>query len=364
MSGSEGKRALVAMSGGVDSSVAALLAGRDGYECAGATMKLVCTRDGSVDADGLAMAGEASCFYTDVREAARVAKSLGMPHHVFDFTAEFRERVIEPFVSAYESGATPNPCIFCNMHIKFGLLLEQAEKMGFDKLVTGHYARIVTMPDGSYRLARARDADKDQSYFLYGLTQRQLACTLFPLGGLTKDETRAAAGEAGFVNAGKRESQDICFVAEGGYAGFIEAYRGSASAQGDFVDTNGRVLGRHGGIVRYTIGQRKGLGLALGHPVFVKEIRPETGEVVLAAEEELFSKVIRIADANLPPGVFGALRAQIMVRYNAKPAWATVRPGVDGLLTAEFDEPVRAPARGQAAVMYDGDIVVGGGLIV
>ncbi|MCL1897065.1 MAG: tRNA 2-thiouridine(34) synthase MnmA, partial [Clostridiales bacterium] len=287
------------------------------------------------------------------------------------------------------SGTTPNPCISCNMHIKFGVLLEQAEKMGFCKLATGHYARIVPMPDGSYRLARARDADKDQSYFLYGLTQRQLAHTFFPLGGLTKDETRAAAGEAGFINAGKRESQDICFVAGGSYAGFIEAYRGKASTQGDFVDTNGRVLGRHGGIVRYTIGQRKGLGLALGYPVFVKEIRPGTGEVVLAAEEELFSSVIRIADANLPPGVFtapvaggsdeqgdgqgdgkgdartaGALRVQIMIRYNAKPAWATVRPCKGGLLTAEFDEPVRAPARGQAAVMYDGDIVVGGGLIV
>ena len=349
-------KAMVAMSGGVDSSVAALLARREGYECAGATMKLV--RD--VD-----------------EEAARVAALLGMPHHVLDFTAEFRANVIEPFVAAYENGATPNPCVLCNTRIKFGTLLDQAARMGFGKLVTGHYARIVPMPDGSCRLARAADKDKDQSYFLYGLTQGQLARTLFPLGELTKGEVRAAAAEAGFANADRRESQDICFVAEGGYADFIEGYRGRASMKGDFVDTDGRVLGRHSGIAHYTIGQRKGLGVALGYPAFVKEIRPETGEVVLAAAEELFSSGIMIAGANLSPGVFagpggggcgdgvgGGLRVQVMIRYNAKPVWATVRQGTDGLLAAEFDEPVRAPARGQAAVMYDGDFVAGGGTIV
>jgi len=364
---------MVAMSGGVDSSVAALLAMRMGYDCTGVTMKL---------------------FEEDGGGAARVAASLGIPHIMIDFTNEFRENVIEPFVSSYEVGATPNPCVDCNIRLKFGLLFDYARDRGFDKLITGHYAKIVQDAEGSsgglggvrhYRLCRAADTDKDQSYFLYGIEPEKLVHIEFPLGGLTKNETRAFAAEAGFENADAKESQDICFVGEGGHAGFIESFRGMPPAPGNFVDTSGRVLGRHGGIVRYTIGQRKGLGYAAGRPVFVKEIRPETDEVVLADEEEIFASRIEITDVRwqscgspwrgcgfpAEPGAPDApdastvpFWAEIMIRYKARPAWAAVSPLPGGNLLAVFDEPVRAPAGGQSAVLYDGDLVVGGGRIV
>ena len=328
-------RALIAMSGGVDSSAAALLAMRMGFECTGVTMTLFGFNEG----------------------AERCAKTLGIEHQRVDFTDEFRACVIEPFVSSYEKGETPNPCVVCNKEIKFGILYDYAVSKGFDKLVTGHYARI---EEG--RLMRAADASKDQSYFLCGLTPEKLSRVLFPLGGLTKKEVRAIASEAGLPNADKSESQDICFIPEGGYAEFIEGWRGEAPAAGNFVDTSGRVLGRHGGIERYTIGQRKGLGIALGHPVFVMEIRPGTGEIVLADEEEVYSSRIKISEVNLLSEIKD--RAQVMIRYKSKPIWATIKSIDGGNLTAEFDEPVRAPAKGQAAVFYEGDYVIGGGIIV
>jgi len=327
-------RALIAMSGGVDSSVAALLTMRAGYECSGVTMTLF-----GLDAG-----------------AERDAKILGIDHHRVDFTDEFMAGVIEPFVSSYEKGETPNPCVVCNMTIKFGMLYDYAVSKGFDKLVTGHYARI---EEG--RLMRAADSSKDQSYFLCGLTPEKLSRVLFPLGGLNKKEVRALADGAGLKCAEKPESQDICFIPDGGYAEFIAGWRGAAPAKGDFVDTSGRVLGRHGGIERYTIGQRKGLGIALGRPVFVKEIRPGTGEVVLADEEEVYSSGIEITEVNMLSEI--KERAQIMIRYGAKPVWAQLCDIGGGRLSAAFDEPVRAPAKGQAAVMYDGDFVIGGGVI-
>ena len=333
MSG-EKPRALIAMSGGVDSSVAALLAMRMGFECTGVTMTLFGFNAG----------------------VERDAKTLGIEHQRVDFTDEFRARVIEPFVSSYEKGETPNPCVVCNVKIKFGLLYDYAVSKGFDKLVTGHYARI---EEG--RLMRAADASKDQSYFLYGLTPEKLSRVLFPLGGLTKKEVRAIASGAGLLAAEKNESQDICFIPEGGYTEFIAGWRGEAPAEGNFVDTNGRVLGRHGGIERYTIGQRKGLGIALGRPVFVKEIRPGTGEVVLAGEEEVFASLIKITDVNWLSEK--RERVKVMIRNKSKPIWATIKSIDAGNLTAEFDEPVRAPAKGQAAVFYDGDYVIGGGRI-
>jgi len=348
MSASGNPKAMIAMSGGVDSSVAALLAARMGYECTGVTMKL----------------------YADTDDAGRAAETLGIPHHIVDFSEEFRARVIEPFAASYENGETPNPCILCNTHIKFGLLYEYARANGFEKFVTGHYARITAGPGGTFRLARAADAGKDQSYFLYGLEQEKLARILFPLGGLTKKAVRAIAAEAGLENAEKRESQDICFVPGGGYADFIGRYRGKPRAAGNFVDTDGRVLGRHDGVERYTVGQRKGLGVAFGRPVYVREIRPETQEVVLAGGQEVYTSRIVISDVSwlmcdeeLRKMNAAPMRAQIMIRYRAKPAWATVMPAAGDRLSAEFDEPVRAPAKGQAAVLYDEGYVLGGGRI-
>ena len=334
MSGGEKPKALIAMSGGVDSSVAALLTMRAGYECTGLTMKL----------------------FADTKGVESVADSIGIPHKIVDFQDEFRSHVIEPFVGSYEIGETPNPCVTCNTSIKFGLLYDYALAEGFDKLVTGHYARI----EGS-RLLRAVYAKKDQSYFLYGIPKERLGNILFPLGELSKKEARAIAAEAGLENAHSAESQDICFVPGGKHAEFIAGYRGSVSKGGTFVDTHGRILGRHAGIERFTIGQRRGLGIAVGHPIFVKEIRPKTREVVLADEYELFVSHISIGEVNLFTDVPG--RAEVMIRYNAKPAQAEISAGPDGSLIAEFDEPVRAPARGQAAVLYDGYYVIGGGSI-
>jgi len=327
-------RALIAMSGGVDSSVAALLTMRMGYECTGVTMTLFGFNEG----------------------VELVSNTLGIEHRRLDFTDEFGSCVIEPFVSSYEKGETPNPCVVCNTKVKFGLLYDYAMSEGFDRIVTGHYARV----EGG-RLMRAADASKDQSYFLYGLTPEKLSRVFFPLGGLTKKEVRAIAAESGLPNSVSKESQDICFVPGGSYTDFIASYRGEPPAKGSYVDTNGYILGQHEGIERYTIGQRKRLGIALGYPVFVKEIRPDTGEVVLADKEEVYAYRIKITDVNWLSESHERLR--IMIRYKSKPVWATIRPADGGNITAEFDEPVRAPAKGQSAVMYDGDYVIGGGII-
>jgi len=241
-------------------------------------------------------------------------------------------------------------------------MYEYARAHGFDKLVTGHYAKIVIDESGAYRLARAADAGKDQSYFLYNIGQDKLKDILFPLGDLSKDEVRKIAAEAGLDSAEKPDSQDICFVSAGRHADFIENYRGGAFLPGNFTDTSGHVLGIHDGIAHYTIGQRKGLGVALGRPVFVKEIRPAANEVILADESEVFSKEIEICKVNLFTNLVP--RAQVMVRYRANSVWATIEKIRDGSLSIKFDEPVRAPAKGQAAVLYTGNLVVGGGEIL
>jgi tRNA-specific 2-thiouridylase len=354
-------KALIAMSGGVDSSVAALLTVRAGCECVGVTMKLFANEDTGESAD------RPCCSLLGASDASHVCADLGIPHYVFDFAEEFRRDVIERFAASYERGETPNPCIDCNEFLKFGRLLDRARQMGFDKVVTGHYAVI---KDGC-RLLRAADTAKDQTYFLYSMTQEQLRHVDFPLGTLTKPEVRKIAAEAGFVTAKKAESQDICFVTKGGYADFIEGYRGKAAVPGFFVDTEGHRLGEHRGITHYTIGQRKGLGIALGRPVFVREIRPETNEVVLTDEAEIFTDRIEVANINrigTETRPLSRFPAEVAIRYGAVPAPAMVcaEPGEadTGRALIVFDTPVRAPAKGQAAVFYAGDEVLGGGRII
>lgn len=348
-------KALIAMSGGVDSSVAALL--MEGYERVGCTMRLF-------DSDENEEREDSCCSLSDVEDARSVCRGLGIPYYVFNFKDEFEEKIIGKFISSYRSGRTPNPCIDCNRYLKFGGLLLRAAELGCDCVVTGHYARIEES-GGRYLLKKAADPGKDQSYVLYSLTQEQLAHIRFPLGGLSKDEVRRLAEQNGFVNARKRDSQDICFVPDGDYGAFIERRVGGLP-EGDFVTADGRVLGRHRGICRYTIGQRKHLGVSVGEPIYVTRIDPEENTVILGDESLLFGTVCTVADFNWISGEAPAepIRCKAKTRYRQKeqPCTATANP--DGSVTVVFDEPVRAMTPGQAAVLYDGDIVLGGGEIV
>lgn len=340
-------KALIAMSGGVDSSAAAYLMKRSGCDCEGVTLKL---HDG----------GD-----RDIEDAAMAADMLGIPHRVLDLRADFEERVIGKFIDSYERGLTPNPCIDCNREIKFGRLFELAEKLGAEKVATGHYARICRGNGGRFLLRRAADASKDQTYVLYALTQEQLARAAFPLGGYTKEEARKIAERAGLPTAHKSESQDICFV-DGSYADFIEAYTGRKQEHGDFVDESGNILGRHRGISRYTVGQRRGLGLALKEPMYVVKKDALRNEVVLGPESSLYRESLRAGGVNwiafdrLPDG---GIRCSAATRYRKKEQPCTVTPAGGGVFV-RFDEPQRAPAPGQAVVFYDGDTLLGGGTIL
>ena len=356
----EKKKALVAMSGGVDSSVAAALMCDAGYDAIGVTMKLYNNETVDVCRENTC------CTLEDTEDARQVATSLGMPYYVFNFTEDFDRQVIERFVRTYEEGGTPNPCIDCNRYLKFEYLYQRAQELGMDYVVTGHYAQIVQdETTGRYLLKKAVDASKDQSYVLYSLTQDQLAHTQFPLGGMPKSETRAIAEAHGFVNAKKHDSQDICFVPDGNYAKFIEQHACKTYPEGDFVDVHGNVLGRHKGIIRYTIGQRKGLGLALKEPMYVMDVDIEKNQVVLGRNEDLFSKRLVADDVNLISidHIDAPIRVTAKVRYRHTEAPATVNPLPDGRIEVIFDEPQRAITKGQAVVLYDGDIVVGGGTI-
>lgn len=345
------KKSLIAMSGGVDSAVSALLMKNMGYDCIGGIMRL--HDSGEVE--------------NSISDAGKIADKLGIPLNVFDFREDFREKVIGNFIKAYEEGATPNPCIDCNRYFKFSRLLEECGKLGCDYLVTGHYAQVEYSEDrGRYLLKRAKDEGKDQSYVLYSLTQNQLSRVIFPLGIYSKPEIRGIAEENGFVNARKKDSQDICFVPDGDYVKVICERTGKSYPEGDFVTADGRVLGRHKGIIKYTIGQRRGLGLALPAPMYVCTKDAEKNRVVLCSNEELFKKEIIVKDVNyimfsLPADTF---RAEVKIRYNQKATPATVVPIDDNTVKIIFDTPQRAPAKGQAAVMYDGDYVIGGGTIV
>ncbi len=355
------EKALIAMSGGVDSSVAAFLTREQGLEISGVTLKMFGN-------DLIGATGESTCCSTsDVEDAESVCRKIGIPFYVFNFADRFEKEVVQRFVKAYEEGRTPNPCIDCNRFLKFGSLFQKMNELGFDYIVTGHYEMIEKdEKTDRFLLKKAVDPKKDQSYVLYSLTQEQLAHVKFPLGGMSKDETRKIAEEQGFINARKHDSQDICFVPDGDYAGFINRYTGKEYPDGDFVDEEGNVLGEHKGIIKYTIGQRKGLGLALPAPLYVCRKDMENNNVVLAPNERLFSKTLTACDFNWiafdEPS--GPVRAAVKVRYSQKESPATVTPLGGGKVRIDFDEPVRAITSGQAAVAYDGDIVIGGGTIV
>lgn len=354
------ERAMIAMSGGVDSSVAAHLMLRQGYECVGATMKLF--------ANGDSIVCEKTCGAPDdAADAAAVAARLGIPHHLFDLSDRFRSDVMQQFADAYQMGHTPNPCVECNRCLKFGGMLEKMQELGLHYLVTGHYAQVVWSEEfGCHVLKKAVDASKDQTYFLYTLTSEQLRHVRFPLGALEKSEVRRIAEENGFVTARKKESQDICFVPDGDYAGFIERFSGRRFTEGDFTDTKGNILGTHRGIIHYTIGQRKGIGIAAGHPIYVCDIDTEQNRVVLGENADLFTDTLTADRVNLicPDKFAVPMRVLAKIRYRHKEQPASAWLSEDGRLHVKFDEPQRAVTKGQSVVLYLDDIVIGGGTII
>ena len=352
-------KALIGMSGGVDSSVAALLMLEAGYECIGATMRLY---------GGQASPGSKTCCsLDDVEDARSVAHRLGIKHYVFNFTEEFQQQVMDQFVAVYQAGGTPNPCIECNRYLKFGKLLQRARELSCGVLVSGHYAKVQQDPaTGRYLLMRAADRAKDQTYFLACLSQQQLSRIRFPLGDLTKAQVRELAEKHGFLNARNHDSQDICFVPGGDYTAFLTAYTGKELEPGDFLNTQGRVVGRHRGAVCYTIGQRKGLGLAMGEPVYVcaKDMAAKT--VTVGPNEALFSRELWAKDWVFFPfeQLTEPLAVTAKIRHSQFDRKATVYPEADGLARVVFDEPQRAISPGQAVVLYQGEMVIGGGTIV
>ena len=356
----EKKRVVVGMSGGVDSSVAAWLLKEQGYEVIGVTMQVWQEEDRAAQEEQ-----GGCCGLSAVEDARRVAAMLGIPYYVMNFKSAFKKNVIDYFVGEYIKGRTPNPCIACNRYVKWESLLRRSMEIGADYIATGHYARVVRLPNGRYALQKSASAAKDQTYALYSLSQSQLSHTLMPVGDYTKEEIRSMAAKLGLRTAGKPDSQEICFIPDRDYAKFIDQETGRKQEPGNFVDKDGAVLGRHLGITHYTIGQRKGLGLAMGKPVFVTEIRPESNEVVIGSNEDVFGDALSAGQLNFMsiPDLQGEREVVAKIRYNHQGAPCMIRKIGDDKVECRFPEPVRAITPGQAVVFYEGSTVLGGGTI-
>ena len=360
------KRVVLGLSGGVDSAVAAYLLKQQGYEVIGVFMR---NWDSQLNNDILGNPTNDNDICPqeqDYNDAKAVAKHLGIEIRRVDFIKEYWDKVFTYFIDEYAKGRTPNPDILCNKHIKFKAFLEYAEELNADFIATGHYARIDKLPNGRYAIRRSATLAKDQTYALYNLTQEQLEHTLMPVGNYSKDQIREMAEEIGLQVANKPDSQDICFVPDGDYASFIEENADAPIRQGNFVTPDGKILGKHKGIFHYTVGQRKGLGLALGYPAFVLEIRPETDEVVIGTYEESLTHTLRANELNFMSveDLTEPMRVFAKIRYNHKGAWCTVEKTGEDEITCTFDEPIRAVTPGQAVVLYDGEYVLGGGTIL
>ena len=358
MANTDKKRVVVGLSGGVDSSVAAYLLKESGYQVIGVTLRTWQADSGAYS----------RCC--EISDARKTASQLDIPFYNINSLPEFEEHVTTPFINAYLNGTTPNPCVGCNRHIKWEGLLKFADEVNAEYIATGHYARVVKTESGRYTVEQAKTAKKDQTYMLYQLTQEQLARTLMPLADYTKDEVRQIAEDAGLAVASKKDSQEICFVLDGGYAEYIDSHtEGKLPPPGDFVDTQGNVIGRHKGIVHYTVGQRKGLGLALGYPAYVKQIDALNNRVVIGDESSVLESEIICKELNFQAiediAQGESINAFVKIRYHHEAASAVITRTDDNTVRVCFDEPVKAPAPGQSAVFYDKDKrVIGGGVIV
>ena len=354
-------KVVVGMSGGVDSTVTACLLKEQGYDVIGVTMQIWQEEESAqMEENG------GCCGLSAVEDARSVAAALQIPYYVMNFKEAFQKHVIDYFTEAYLCGRTPNPCIACNRYVKWESLLSRSLSIGADYIATGHYARVVRLANGRYTLRRGVSMAKDQTYALYNLTQEQLKRTLMPIGEYTKDEVRSLAKRMHLRVADKPDSQDICFIPDGDYASYIEEKTGKKVPEGNFVTVDGQVLGRHKGIIHYTVGQRKGLGLALGYPAFVLAIRPETNEVVIGTQEESFTDSLHAVHLNFMTieDLEEPMRVFVKIRYNHKGVWGRIEKAGKDEVVCVFEEPQRAVTPGQAAVFYDGEYVLGGGTIV